>query len=178
MIKTLFGCFAVAILSFAALSLTGGKSVPPTADPTMSAAFRDGVYLGQREAQSGSKPNPLKSRWNSEEDRRSFAAGYYRGYMIEGVPTAATHWVPQPIDNQGFEVGKLDGMADRENARPFDLRSKVKSPTSACSDHGIRANSCQQFREAYVIGYQHGYYKVDASTAGSRHNGIDRPQYV
>jgi hypothetical protein len=45
-----------------------------------NAAFRDGLFLGQRDAKEGRQHQPTTSRWTAEADRRDFAAGYRLGY--------------------------------------------------------------------------------------------------
>ena len=177
LIRTVMAVFSLFVL----IALFDSGSGTTTIFPSMDAAFRDGLYLGRLDAHSGSKPNPLKARWSSETDRRSFAAGYFQGYMVEGVPSSSAHWVPQPLDNQGFEAGRLDGIADRENARAFDLQSKAKfrNPAFACDEKSATVNSCaRQFRDAYITGYQHGYYQVDRKIARRAHGKTGRPQNV
>jgi hypothetical protein len=44
-------------------------------------AFRDGVYLGKLDAESGRKPHLSIGRWNTAPDRASFVAGYQQGYQ-------------------------------------------------------------------------------------------------
>lgn len=177
--RRVFLNLAMAVFSlFAIIALFGVKTGTRSNAPVNDAAFRDGVYLGQRDAQSGSKPSPLKSRWSSESDRRSFAAGYFRGYM---AAPASARWVPQPIDNKGFEEGRRDGISDRENSMSFDLQSKEKfrDPARGCADTQSDLNTCaRQYREAYVIGYQHGYYAVDGRTARRNVSKSARPQNV
>jgi hypothetical protein len=43
-------------------------------------AFRDGLFLGKRAAESGAAPNAPIGRWATKADRASFTAGYLRGY--------------------------------------------------------------------------------------------------
>jgi hypothetical protein len=43
-------------------------------------AFRDGLYLGRRAAESQQPLRPPVGRWSSDRDRSSFVAGYRRGY--------------------------------------------------------------------------------------------------
>ena len=180
--KLIFVRLAMALFSICAImALFGGKAETRPASLPVTAAFRDGVYLGRRDAQSGNKPSPVKSRWSSEEDRRSFAAGYYRGYMIEGLPASQVRWIPKAIDNKGFEDGKADGLADRANHREFNLASKAnfRNPAGRCDASNPDANTCtQQYRDAYVTGYQHGYYGVDAKTARRVRRLVELPQNV
>lgn len=44
------------------------------------AAYRDGFFWGELDAQHGRKAQPSVARWNSDKDRASFKAGYEKGY--------------------------------------------------------------------------------------------------
>ena len=160
----------------------GGKANPPnSAGLAVNAAFRDGVYLGRRDAEAGSKPSPLKSRWNSEADRRAFAAGYFQGYMVEVPVKSAGRWIPQPIDNKGFEDGRQDGIADRESAQMFNLRVKerFRNPAMGCAQAGGDVQACAgRYRDAYMTGYQHGYYQIGGRMTPPRARKTNRPQNV
>jgi hypothetical protein len=43
-------------------------------------AFRDGLYVGRRAAESKKPFLPQVGRWSTAADRTSFVAGYKRGY--------------------------------------------------------------------------------------------------
>jgi hypothetical protein len=178
--RTILVRLAMAIFCLTIIGVLFGKPTdikPVPQDKAASAAYRDGLFLGKRDAVAGSKPSPLKSRWSAGSDREAFAQGYFRGYMIDGAAIAKTRWAPQSIDNQGFADGRLEGMLDRENAREFDLASKEKfrNPAGACAES--ENDSCTQaYRDAYATGYQHGYYQPDGKTA--QRTRISLPQNV
>src|SRR5207253_3518942 len=44
------------------------------------AAYRDGIFWGDRDAREGRKLQPSMARWNDEKDRASFKTGYEKGY--------------------------------------------------------------------------------------------------
>jgi hypothetical protein len=44
------------------------------------AAYRDGIFWGERDARDGRKLQPSMARWNDEKDRASFKIGYEKGY--------------------------------------------------------------------------------------------------
>ena len=44
------------------------------------AAYRDGLFLGQFDANRGRTPHMCVGRWSTASDRSSFAAGYEAGY--------------------------------------------------------------------------------------------------
>jgi hypothetical protein len=142
------------------MALFGSRSESKPRTEPMTASFRDGVYLGRRDAESGSKPMPVKGRWSSESDRRSFAAGYFNGYMVEGLRTSKLPWIPRALDNQAFEEGKLDGAADREGSHRFDLASKAKF-RDAAKICGSNSACTERYRSGYATGYQHAYYQVN-----------------
>jgi hypothetical protein len=177
--RTILVRLAMAVFCLAIIGALFGeptKTKPATQATASSAAYRDGLFLGERDALAGTKPSPVKSRWSTDADRQSFAQGYFHGYMIDGVAIAKARWVPQAVDNQGFADGRLEGMLDRENARKFDLSSKDKfrNPAGACS--GSDEGCAQAYRNAYATGYQHGYYQPDGKTA--QRTRISLPQNV
>ena len=59
----------------------------------VSAAFRDGLYSGRRDAKRGIAPHVATGRWSTEGDRASFASGYKKGYD-ESAATQST-----PVDS-------------------------------------------------------------------------------
>lgn len=44
------------------------------------AAYRDGVFWGELDAQHGRKAQPSVARWNNDKDRALFRVGYEKGY--------------------------------------------------------------------------------------------------
>ena len=77
----------LAILCGAAgLALTAGRLNirPPRPEIVRfasNAAFRDGLYQGNLDAQHGIKPHIRSARWSTEPDRLAFASGYKLGYQ-------------------------------------------------------------------------------------------------
>jgi hypothetical protein len=57
------------------------KIVGGNASQTMDGAFRDGLYQGKLDAESGRKPHLSIGRWNAARERASFVAGYQQGYQ-------------------------------------------------------------------------------------------------
>jgi len=45
------------------------------------AAYRDGLYLGRLDGQTGRRPHLAIGRWSQDADRNSFRAGYSAGYI-------------------------------------------------------------------------------------------------
>ena len=46
-----------------------------------NAAYRDGMFVGSLHRQNGLKEHIPWGRWSEDADRRSFVAGYKRGYQ-------------------------------------------------------------------------------------------------
>jgi hypothetical protein len=83
---------------------------------TMTAAFRDGAYIGKLAARDRESRHVSASRWSSEADRQLFAAGYERGYsanlVVESLAVS-----PQSIDGafrDGLYLGKLNARDGNE----------------------------------------------------------------
>jgi hypothetical protein len=134
-----------------------------------SAAYRDGWQLGNKAARYGNKPHVLVGRWATETDRGLFAAGYFHGYIKDGMAVAPVTWKPDAADQKGFEDGKLAGAEDRQRARPFSVQSRTEY-RKALNENGTtnRADESQtRYLQGFALGYQHTYYGVEAA--------VDRP---
>jgi hypothetical protein len=73
------------ILGLAGTSLIAVRaSSPATRDEESNratdGAFRDGLFQGKLDAQSGREPHIATGRWSTGADRASFTSGYQRGY--------------------------------------------------------------------------------------------------
>jgi hypothetical protein len=55
------------------------------------AAYRDGLFLGRLDAQEGRKVTLSVGRWNTEQDRAAFKAGYLSGYRGAVAAKLAEH---------------------------------------------------------------------------------------
>ncbi len=51
-------------------------SESPGTDATLSAAYRDGLYVGKLAAQRGEQRLAPVGRWSTQNDREAFLAGY------------------------------------------------------------------------------------------------------
>ncbi len=70
-------------LSFGAGAAVTGQSNAADrhlAATATSAAFRDGLYLGQLASKQGAPAHISRGRWTSEADRAAFAQGYQEGF--------------------------------------------------------------------------------------------------
>lgn len=57
----------------------------------IDAAYRDGFFWGELDAQHGRKAQPSVARWNSDKDRASFKVGYEKGYREALISRDAQH---------------------------------------------------------------------------------------
>jgi len=133
-----------------------------------NAAYRDGWQLGNRAARAGNKPHVLVGRWARETDRGLFAAGYFQGYIKDGIAVAPVTWKPEPADQKGFEDGKVAGTDDRQRERPFSVQSRTEY-RKALNEYGTTSRADEsktRYLQGFALGYQHTYYEVEA---------VDRP---
>lgn len=54
----------------------GSRVTAASANPTMSAPYRDGLYLGKLAQERGEQRQPSVGRWANQTDREAFSAGY------------------------------------------------------------------------------------------------------
>jgi len=130
-----------------------------------SAAYRDGWQLGNKAARKGNKPHVLVGRWASETDRGLFAAGYFQGYIKDGIAVAPVMWKPEPADQKGFEDGKVAGTDDRQRATPFSVqrRAEYRKVLNEYGLNGFADESQNRYLQGFALGYQHTYYEVEAA---------------
>jgi hypothetical protein len=155
----------VSIIVVAMFLLTRSPQIQQSNDANRaSAAYRDGWQLGNRAALGGNKPHVLLGRWSSESDRGLFAAGYFQGYIKDGIAVAPVAWKPEAADQKGFDDGKAAGADDRQHARPFAVtnRHEYRKVRSAYRMIGNADNTRSQYLQGFAVGYQHAYYEVEA----------------
>ncbi len=100
-------------LKHGAHSFAGGATAPDS----VTAAYRDGAYLGNLSAKRGDASHVSVGRWAEESDRKLFAIAYERAY---GLQMSQRHSGSRDTDNivtnqdgnaafrDGVYVGKLD----------------------------------------------------------------------
>lgn len=54
----------------------GSRVTAASANPAMSAPYRDGLYLGKLAQERGEQRQPSVGRWAQQADREAFSAGY------------------------------------------------------------------------------------------------------
>ena len=81
--KTVFAIvLGLVICAGASTMITGVRSNRRSAvtNEATDAAYRDGLFLGQFDANRGRTPHMCVGRWSAASDRSSFIAGYEAGY--------------------------------------------------------------------------------------------------
>jgi hypothetical protein len=67
---------AASVKQQAAKPQAAASSQASTTDPLLSAAYRDGLYVGKLAAQRGEQRLAPVGRWATQSDREAFLAGY------------------------------------------------------------------------------------------------------
>lgn len=137
-----------AVLSFGFGFALSNRTLREAPNPKqIDAAYRDGSFLAELDVAGGRKAHLSSGRWNLDEDRSSFIAGYNQTYR--GLSAKRSHKTVEltPAELAGYRDGILDGLRHRKAAQPFQM-SKTDKYRSAD----------REYREAYSNGYQEGYY--------------------
>ena len=58
-------------------------------NPNTSAAYRDGLYLGKRDATQNRPEHTVTGRWTQLKDKELFASGYHQAYLSETARISA-----------------------------------------------------------------------------------------
>lgn len=82
---------AVVSTVWSGVSATTGQSRKPDSTHATDAAYRDGLFLGKFDAQSGRVRRVCVGRWSAETDRAAFASGYKDGYARADAGNAAVN---------------------------------------------------------------------------------------
>jgi hypothetical protein len=164
--KVLLSMFAIALtLGIAATLLTeaatqGTNSAAGQVIGATDAAFRDGLYVGKLDAVQGNRPHLSSGRWSADTDRRSYVAGYQKGYNQVLQSGKAKISGPQAAELTGYRDGLADGSNDRRSAKPFQLSKtdNYRTALRGLEAEADRENSRHAYRQAYANGYQEAYY--------------------
>jgi hypothetical protein len=128
----------------------------------MDAAFRDGLFMGRRDADGGKRRHLSSGRWSDDADRRLFVSGYLRGYREKYGQAASQEFLSSLPDQQtGYLDGITDGLSDRQAAKPFRpsvTENYRRADRLYSEDRGDLNQYERPYREAYCDGYQQGYY--------------------
>ena len=143
-----------AVLSFGfGFALSSRALHEATNSKQIDAAYRDGSFLAELDVAGGRKAHLSSGRWNFDEDRSSFIAGYNQTYR--GLSAKRSHKTAELTSAElaGYRDGILDGLRHRKTAQPFQVSKTDKYRTAG-----------RDYREAYSNGYQEGYYsKLEAA---------------
>ena len=58
-------------------------------NPNTSGAYRDGLYLGKRDATQNRPEQTATGRWTQQQDKELFATGYHQAYLSERARISA-----------------------------------------------------------------------------------------
>ena len=123
------------------------------------AAYRDGAYQAKTDVERARKPHFSCGRWNSDQDRASFIAGYEQTYREMAETRSPKLVEPTAAEFTGFRDGVADGSRDRRAAQPFQVKR---------TDNYRKADQAADYRDAYANGYQEGYYASQQESADLR----------
>jgi hypothetical protein len=123
------------------------------------AAYRDGAYQAKIDVERARKPHFSSGRWNSDQDRASFIAGYEQTYREMAETRSPKLVEPTAAEFTGFRDGVADGSRDRRAAQPFQVSR---------TDNYRKAEQAADYRDAYANGYQEGYYASQQESADLR----------
>jgi hypothetical protein len=139
----------------------------PNPNQAMNAAYRDGVFLATMDVQKARKPRLESGRWSAGADRASFIAGYEQAYeemchsRKGSFPRATTAEVA------GFTDGIADAASDEASSHSFQpkrTKNYLRAGNGPSQDNEVLASFQEEYREAYVNGYQQRYFSnQDAS---------------
>lgn len=124
------------------------------------AAYRDGSYQAKIDVERARKPHFSSGRWNSEQDRASFIAGYEQTYREMAETRSPKLVEPTSAELTGFRDGVADGARDRRGAQPFQV--------SRTDNYRKADREAVDYRDAYSNGYQEGYYSSQQESADLR----------
>ena len=118
------------------------------------------------DVQTGRKPHLSSGRWNTNEDRALFIAGYQQGYRetLEGHPGNLPR--PAPADLAGYRDGMMDGAADHATSRSFEperTANYLKGGQNFLREPDDPAEFEREYRHGYLNGYQQSYYSDERS---------------
>jgi hypothetical protein len=131
-------------------------------DVRVDAAFRDGLFLGRRDADGGRRRHLSSGRWSGDADRRLFVSGYLQGYREMYGQAASERFLSSlPDQHSGYRDGIADGIKDRRQSMPFRA-SATENYKNADRLYAAQERDPSQlerfYRAAYCDGYQQAYY--------------------
>jgi len=125
------------------------------------AAFRDGAFVAQLDAQNGRKPHLMSGRWSTNADRASFIIGYEQAYEEMCLNRKGSFPRATTAEVAGFTDGIADAAADDASAhafQPVKTKNYLHAGSVSTPNDENLANFEHEYREAYLNGYQQRYF--------------------
>lgn len=141
------------------LGLVLSPRLMPAADPQRAdAAFSDGIFQATLDFQSGRRPHLAAGRWNSAQDRFSFAKGYGQHWreLFKNDATA----LPTVDEAQltGYWDGIVEGALAGKTQQRFQLAESDKIQAGGVHASLYDEAERQHYLDGYAAGYKAGYY--------------------
>ncbi|MBZ5653881.1 MAG: hypothetical protein LAO56_01235 [Acidobacteriia bacterium] len=163
--------FGSSLAAFILGLLLSPQLMVPTGDlQRADAAFSDGVFQATLDFQSGRRPHIASGRWNSVQDRFSFAKGYQQRWRE--LFKSDSSGMPAVDDAQltGYWDGIVEGAQDGKSSQPFQAAGANREQATL-SVHGSSYNDSekQHYLDGYASGYKAGYNaQRDLKTVATR----------
>lgn len=158
---------ALMIIAAATILVTGVAAHMPqiseAATHPTNAAFRDGMFAAKFDIEHGRKPHLSSGRWSTDANRAAYILGYHQQVAQSGSNAIAGL---NDSEVAAYHAGRSDGSTHRTNAQPFQAGK---------TDTYGKANSPE--RQAYVSGYQLGYY-VESATDATVDATVQSPRFI
>ncbi len=155
-------------VSFASGMLVEGSAQKPKlaaseGTPEIDAAFRDGVYQAKIDVQEGRRPRLSVGRWNTENARALYIAGYQKGYRESSATSTGkvTGISIAELAATGYRDGMLDGAKHRLGSQPFQPEKTANFRDAGLAYLDANADGelyKRYYRTGYSNGYQQAYY--------------------
>jgi hypothetical protein len=146
------------------------QSPTHSANQIMDAAYRDGVFLATMDVEKGRRPHLESGRWSTDMDRGSFIAGYEQAYEEMCQHRKGSFLRATTAEVAGYTDGIADAATDESSSHAFQpekTKNYLRASNGSSQDNEILANVQQEYREAYLNGYQQRYFlNEDASLWG------------
>jgi hypothetical protein len=125
------------------------------------AAFRDGAFVAQLDAQNGRKPHLMSGRWSANADRASFIVGYEQAYEEMSQSHKGSFPRATTAEAAGFADGMADAASDQASShafQPVKTKNYLHAGNVSTQNNEVLANFQQEYRQAYANGYQQRYF--------------------
>jgi len=145
---------------------------------SIDAAFYDGEFQAQLDAENGRKPHIQSGRWITDGDRVLFIAGYQQAYRRFAADRPGVLDQLAAAEAAGYRDGVLDGELHRKAMQPFRMKQTEKYLDAggvSWEASTVSESYKRDYRLAYANGYQVGYYsKAQAEDLGTANNKLSK----